>query len=996
MKRANILQMVRSSASTALTAIVLMVGVPPFALSQSLPATPPAQGQTVQLQEVVITGTHILSPDAVSANPISVATAQEIAKTPATTIEQFVPNLPSLDFTNGMTAGDGDVGLGASFVGMRNLGPQRTLVLVNGQRFPFTDNEGAYDAVDLNNIPVAMIDKIEVLRDGASSIYGSDAIGGVINIITKQHFNGLQINGNLGESTYGDGLKDGIDILMGSNFERGNVLLNVGYDHQSAIPASAREWAVDEHPNAGYNAFPQISSTVEGANAIIGGNRWFFPSGLNSGVAAGNVGALGSTPYDNLGDGATIGGALPPGDIAIPAFGGVFWNYGPPNDIVNGLDRKYLDLTGHYDITNTLMLVVDGFYTSRTSTEFVGPTEAAPSTVTPAFPDGFYSAGFLPNGSCNPYNPTCGSTPAAQAAIDANYGITGPENVPIFTRRSEDGNRLFDDDVNTYRLHVGIQGELGSNYTYDVGYLYGVSDATNSEHNELNFLNFAQELGMVPCGPAPGCSLANFFGYDTLTPAQAQYLTYDNVDQSQYKLQLGHADVQGPLVRLPAGTLRAALGVQHRVDSMFDNPSEPETEGYDLIYDQPTSGSYDTNSAYAEFYVPLVANLPLLKKLTTTDSVRYDDYSTFGSATTYKLGLNWAVDDDFRIRGSHSTGFRAPQVKELYGGHLLVEPGGFDPCAPGGAYAGSPTCVSAITAVGGNPATVTPINQINVITGGNPALEPETSDQTTLGFVFTPQFISRLEASITFWNIFIDHEIGTLDPNAVLSDCYGNVPYVISQAQACALVGPRLQGTGDLGNVTLLNENLFNEHTDGVDFGLHYDFDSSAIRLPAWGQFEIRARATRLIEDNISGAGVTVERAGTFTNDYGWVRWKGVVSVGFASRDNWSVLWTSRYYGPLRNQDPTSACQYGSVPSPCGADPYDFPGNETGGVFYHDVSASYTHDGLLVTLGVSNLLNTSPPFLTPNAQENTMAAAGYDLFGRYLFLKLSLDLDGTH
>src|SRR5271167_1829511 len=180
------------------------------------------RAQTAQsVETIVVTGSRLETTDAASANPITIVTSEEIAKEAATTLEQVLMKLPFVDFNGGVTANSANGGHGASEVGLRNLGPQRTLILLNSQRFPFTDTQGTVDAVDLDNIPVSMIDHIEVLRDGASSIYGADAVGGVINIITKQHADGVEIGGSVGETSYGDGLRHSVYSTVGADFDRG-------------------------------------------------------------------------------------------------------------------------------------------------------------------------------------------------------------------------------------------------------------------------------------------------------------------------------------------------------------------------------------------------------------------------------------------------------------------------------------------------------------------------------------------------------------------------------------------------------------------------------------------------------------------------------------------------------------------------------------------------------------------------------------------------------
>ena len=300
-----------------------------------------------QTETIEVTGSRLKNTDAQSANPITVVSSEDIAKTAATSIEQVLMKLPSVDFTGGLTANSSNGGVGASQAGLRNLGPQRTLVLLNGQRFPLTDIQQATNAVDLDNIPVSMIDHIEVLRDGASSIYGADAIGGVINIITKQHFNGVEIGGSVGETSYGDGLRHSVYSTAGADFDRGNILINVGTDHTDSLLGAQRAWAVSQHPEADVNNYDNLSGRITGAVGQIGGNNFYFPSGAA-------IRASISTMPPSLGATQIAPRRLQrrpavPGDLAF-ASGGVAFNVLPTQGLTAGLDRQQMNFTTHYDL----------------------------------------------------------------------------------------------------------------------------------------------------------------------------------------------------------------------------------------------------------------------------------------------------------------------------------------------------------------------------------------------------------------------------------------------------------------------------------------------------------------------------------------------------------------------------------------------------------------------------------------------------------------------
>ena len=972
----------RLSGTVAVLALLPVIAAVP-ALAQSAPQT----------ETIEVTGSRLKNSDAESANPITVVSSEDIAKMAATSVEQVLMKLPSVDFTGGITANTSNGGVGASEVSLRNLGPQRTLVLLNGQRFPFTDTQGTTDAVDLDNIPVSMIDHIEVLRDGASSIYGADAIGGVINIITKQHFNGVEIGGSVGETSYGDGLRHQVYSTVGADFDRGNILINVGTDHTDGISQAAREWAVTQHPEADNDSYTSISSRITGAIGVINGTKYYFGNnGINNPILSTNSYTLGTT---QISPGVYTGGGLSPGDIGIAGVG-TFFNFLPTQGLTAGLDRQQINFTTHYDLTPDVTAVLEGFYTDRQSKEFLNPEPLGYNVTTPQFPNGLYvtptyvnSAG---NTVANPYNPTV-INPSA-------YGLTSATDVPILTRRFENGPRVYTDDVNTYRIRAALQGSLMGKYDWEVGYMYGKSSATYNVSNEANFYKLSQEMGINPCGTSPGCSIANFFGYNTLTPAQAKYFAFTNTDTSEYTEQTAYGHIGGTVYQLPAGPLGAVVGFEYRPDTLFDHPDSITAQGDGATYSLPTSGSYATSSGYAEINAPLLANLPFVKMLTLDTTARYDYNTTFGKSITYKAGLDYAINDDWRLRGSRSTGFRAPQLRELYSGGAQGQVGGSDVCATGQAYANSAACLASLPA-GVTTADLIAGSQVTEATGGNPSLHPETSQEWTFGGVATPHWVPGLSVSVDYYTVLIRNEIGAYDPNSLLDACFGGVPYLVSQAVACQLVGPRTS-SGALGPIKAINANIGEENTDGIDLDLTYGIDAAKIGVPVPGHLTFNGQVNYLLSDNVSAGGVTQQQAGTFSGSNGEPRFKALANLQYA-QDHWSVGWTTRYYGGLKaaagtvTPDPALARNYDSagnllscaaagVAKNCG----DWEGNEAAGVFYHDISGTYQYKNVNLTIGVDNLFDKDPPFLYPVDQSNAPSAAGYDFTGRFIYMKVSV------
>jgi iron complex outermembrane recepter protein len=962
----------------------------PQSTTQTTQATTQTAQAAPQTESIEVTGSRIKNTDAQSANPITVVTSEEIAKTASTTVEEVLRKLPSADFSGASTTNSNNGGNGASQVSLRNLGPQRTLILVNGQRFVMTDNQATADAVDLNNIPVSMIDHIEILRDGASSIYGADAIGGVVNIITKQHYNGIEVGGGVGETSYGDGLKYNVYSTVGADFDRGNILVNVDHDHTDAILNSSRSWATTEHPEADYNQYDAVSGRVPGAVATIGSTQYFFGNGLSSGVLAANASSIAAT---EISPGVYAGGGLPSGDLAIPGYGGVYYDYLPAEDLTGGLDSTQFNFTAHYDIAPNITAVLEGFYTDRQANQLLAPEPWGSNVFTPQFQDGLYVAANYVNAAgqtvANPYNPT------NQANAAALYGASNVNtNVDILSRL-ESGSRYYTDDVTTTRLRAGLEGTLRGKYDWQLGYIYGQSDATYRVSNEVNFYHLSQELGMNPCGTETGCSIANFFGTNTLTQQQLSYLYYTNTDTSQITQQIAYGNISGPVYELPAGMATMAIGYEYRTDDMFDHPDSVTAAGDGAVYSSPTQGGYSTASTYAELNAPLLSNLPFVKALTADLSTRYDYNTTFGRALTYKAGIDYAITDELRLRGSQSTGFRAPQVKELYAGKSQTDPSGtnLDPCAANGQFATAAACINAVAAAGGSASTITQVNQLTAEVGGNTALKPETSQQWSMGSVYQPKWAPGLSATVDYYDVLVRNEISQYDPESLLLACYGNVKYLVSQAKACSLAGARASGTGDVGIIDTTNANIGDESTNGIDIALNYKTTTEKIGLPAWGSLSFNGQASYLLSDTINANGTTVQQAGTFNTslDSAEPRWKALVNVTFA-KDGWSAGWTTRYYGGTRNVDGTSVCEYGSEEN-CTANTKgaeDYEGNEVGGVFYHDINFAYQYRNVNFAVGVDNLFDKDPPFVGGALNANSLGSAGYDFTGRYIYMKTSI------
>ena len=954
-----------------------------------------------EVQEVVITGSHIRG-NVQSPSPIAVSTAAQIATLKAVNVEQALEHMTGPDFTGGLSSASNNGGIGLSEIGLRNLGPSRTLILIDGQRL-IPIFSGAASVPDLNSVPLGMVDRIEVLKDGASSIYGADALGGVINIITKKNANGLTFDSSIGGSQHGGGTTYTLGTTLAVNSDRGNVLIGLNWDHTDAIGQSQRGWAIDPHLN---------DPNFEGGSAYRGQLDLLQDENSDS-IWAGGV------KYSQT-DPALATKA--PNLVYLPGQGLVKMNAGGPNwnDLAGSLDRKQISFSGHYNLTDNIRVIGEGFYTDRNSVQHLRPEPILGDTIATIVNGQQVFAGFVvPN-----YAP----------------GNTTGQDITAFLTPVQFGPRTYLQNSETYRIRVGLEGTIANKWDWEVGYVDQENHTREDIGNSGNWNHLAQITGQIQCIDVPGgCSpntlpvgnihsvanggpsmlptvMPNFFnGPNMFTAQQLAYLEFTSHDNNRSYERYAYANISGPLFDLPAGSVKGAIGAEYRQEFLSDSPDALVSEGWAANTTQPTAGGYNVGAIYGEMSIPLLANSPVAKALILTPSVRWDHYSTFGNATTGKIGLNWTVNDDIRFRASYSTGFRAPSTAELYGGNAITDiPASGDPCDTGpdlngnsnigkgltGVSHANSTCAqalanaSAATVVNGalihynSPQDATKDNQEQVLIGGNPNLKPETSRDYSVGMVLTPSFVPGFAFTIDYYNDVIHNTIltgGFSDavtspgPDLVLLGCYGP-----AQNQTfCNLIHRSSAGT--IVQIDSLNANFGIEAVEGIDYEFSYDTAAAHMNLPIPGSFRFDLQLSQLItHTNQNPDGTTNVAQGTFstTSESVQPKWKAMLSVDY-TKDAWAVHWDTRFI---------------SNTIPIGSGPNDFTGYgaRTGNIFYNDLSASYEFKDVAfanmvrVTLGIDNLFDQDPPFIGTDSTCKCNSIAGpYDFTGRFFYAKVS-------
>jgi outer membrane receptor protein involved in Fe transport len=906
-------------------------------------AEPPAEatgdGSSGAIETIEVTGTRIPGPDASNDHPLTIIPTEEIERSDAASAGDLLRKLPSVG-SQGVNAAqtsatNGQAGNGNDFIELRNLGVPRTLVLVDGRRFVESGNLDS-EGVDLNNIPVAMIDHIEVLRDGASPIYGSDAIAGVVNIILKKNLEGLILTGDVGGASAGDSLTGHFAGTYGWNFEAGNVTLGIDYLNRAPVHQRDRSWASDPYQSA-----------------------FFLPGGGISairGVAypAGGVAQAADPDDDPLPDSGRV---LMTGRRRYRAYNPATDNYdiSRDQDLTSGLEKFSVHSSGRYDLSDTVSAFAQGIFSRRESSYQLSPARLDANFESDSFEDGFeIPAGENPRQP--PFNPF-----GQDVAFSRSLVEFGPQQALI--------------DASTFQLTAGLEGTLLDRFHWQASYSFGQSETTINRLNVANLEHVQDTLTLDDCQDQPGCVSANYFGPNGLSRAAVNYIRYNDVDHAGYNQRVFSASVNGNILTLPAGPVGFALGAEQRYESGYNLPSALVQEG-DSSYDDalPTAGHYDVWELFGELNVPVLADLPLVHRLDLEGAFRWSDYSLFGDATTYKAGIDYQPVEDVRFRISRSTAFRAPAISELFQGQDVNQITVADPCdASNGLRKPGSVVDTNCTAAGAGPGFIS--QGAGATQGGNPSLQPETAREWSMGTVIKPRWVPGLTFSADYYRIDLNkaiEESGLAD--YILAQCYGSAGL---SNPACASVA-RDPSTGQIVFLYAPQSNIGAIKTDGIDLAVNYDAPAATLGLPLPGRLELDWSATYLLHfDQQDAPGAPFQHfAGTLGPNDGLhgsythlrARLETVYSEG-----GWSVGYDVRLIGGAKV---------------LGADSSTQAFTRVSDVYYHDIFAQVRTGKATFTLGIDNLLDRKPP-LVIDGTTNTSPLT-YDVVGRFLYLKGSV------
>jgi len=991
-----------------------------------------------QPEQIVVTGTRLPNPNLVSTSPIQVVSAQEIAITGKNDAVDILLTLPQA-FTNdlGQDLGNTTSGLttagGVATADLRGLGPNRTLVLVNGRRLgtgsPYTIIQSP--APDLDQIPSRLIERVEVVTGGASAVYGADAVAGVVNFITKKNFEGIEFevtsgfnwhdnNSSLPQSLAADAgfayptgsITDGhthsYNLIAGTNSSdnRGNFTVYLGYQTQDGVRSDHRDYG------SGMLVADTDAKNVPTGQVFMtgsGNSNWFEPK---SGPNADN--ALYSVHGNQFVDWGTV-------DTTPPAV------FNSQKDIymTRQYNRYNAGLIGHYDLSDYVQPYVEFTFMNDKSHQQIAPA-ALFRASNPLTADNFYLINCSnPLLSAQERTSLC---TAQEIADDTATPGSGLAHVNIGRRNIEGGGRTSDYEHTNYRGVAGATGEIGPAWRYDAyGQYYYVQNYV-SNNRYLNYARITNALqvttknGVPVCISGSPCVPYNIFSDGGVTSDQLAYLYTDGTAYGTDTLRTVHADFTGDLgeygVKIPSAKqgVSVNVGYETRDEHQAFKPDEATNSGLlsglggaVVAIDE----SIKVNEYFGEVRVPLVQDKKGVQDLSVDAGYRTSDYSTSGTTDAWKFEVQYAPVTSTRLRASVNRAIRAPSIIELFNPQNVGKiQSGYDPCAATRdannnivhATYSLQQCLHTVSAAqapaftlaygdgaAGNTIPQGTAKQLSQLQGGNPTLKPETADTYSIGVSLSPDRVQRFTASVDYWHIKIEDLVNVLPASVILNGCptTGDPVYcaqLFRQPQTFTLDGASVAGGGYIGQTS---QNIAAAETSGIDVQGNYRLDfqrRGSLSFTLAGSYMLSQQTTPY-----HGA-PSYDCAGLFGYTCQTVNpvWRHVLRATWQTPSRVAVTGSWRYIAEVKednnDSDPTL---HNSV-----FNGYDSFNAKVGAQNYFDLAATYQFKKIEVRAGVNNITDKVPPFLTSDivsgGAANTYGA--YDMFGRQVFFAFNYRL----
>ena len=915
-------------------------------------ATPPSKSKAKTLQAVVVTGSLIRRVDAETASPVVTLDRATISNSGKPVLGDVLQQMPSIsgNATNPSNNSNGggvaspllEAGDGASRVSLRGLGINRTLVLVNGQRMANPD---------INLIPPDMIERVDVLAEGASTVYGSDAIGGVVNFILRKDFKGAQFSLNDGISSHGDAQRRGFNLTAGATGDNFSITGGLDYNKYDAVLGARRKFSKQQlYLSSGAIMARGSSSIPTGRITLPASIANQYGCSINSSGTAQVTLASGN------------GSSLADYRCRLPSD---TYNYAALNYIQTAQKRTNGFVLGSYNFTDSLTGFVDAFYNHTVSSG-----QDAPSPVGTG--DGLIIH------SSNPINPF--------GVTFSHDPVPGDPNsrYDFQTRLTGAGTRVHSYTTNTAQINTGLRGNFGqeSSWNWDASVNYSHTKRDQRDTNEVDIpaLQAAVDAGaniFNQADPSVGEQLKN----GVKTPI---YVFTQSTKEAQF-------NASGELWELPAGAMQLSAGALYRKQFMNYTVSDfavldPVSTTCQILQEacgSPGRGDFDVKEVYAETLIPLLSEQPWAHSLNLDLGIRTSNYSTTGTTTNGKIAVEWRPIADLLVRGTISQVFRAPNLDELYDGRTLVQPNLNDPCLYRSAAElaqHAAACQFVPVNWDGNS-----IGQVNTFYSGaatvGAKLKPEKGKSINLGLVYDPDWLPGLSTSVDFWHIYLSDTLTAIQADTVVNSCFNN-----SSSAYCSFIHREDNTSRQPGQVFLINTpvvNLGNLSTTGIDYTLRYKIPHFDLGSVDPGNFRAGLSTSYTSTYNINATpgepgAKTVNYAGTFTPQFGNIsRWRGTVTFNW-DKGNWNAQWQSRYINHLTALNADYAISGVNIP--------------VASVMYHSIQLGYAVPSIHTRfdIGVDNIMDKQPPRLYQNGSNYNVDTATYDVLGRYYWARATI------
>ncbi|MDO6415486.1 TonB-dependent receptor [Sphingomonas sp. BIUV-7] len=951
----------------ALSALVLGAPVTLHAQAVSIGGATPA-GDSGADDAIIVTGSRIRRDPLDNSSPVITLDQSSLAQTGLTSVADVLQRLPSAagglntKVNNSGNIGNpqdgGGVGAGTSEIDLRYLLAKRTLVMVDGLRYvPATAASGIPSTVDLNSIPESQIERIEVLQSGQSPLYGSDAIAGVVNIITKASQDGLRASAQYGKFRAGDGATQDYNVSYGVKGPTTSIVIGGTYVKQDKVSTADR--SISQFPNPGQTS---CTDPIGGCSSGAVNGRIVFNPGNPSLPAGGSI-TVRNAPLTSRGvyDPTLVGGSFRAFTTADR------FNFSPFNYFLTPSERFGGFLSAKQELGSDINLRVKAVYNRRNSQNqaaflplFVGPDAGNGNLLDTVSID-----------ATNPFNPFGITLSSGANGTPATYSFIG-------RRLVEAGQRTYTQHVDTWSTTGTLDGsfDVGAHKFYwDVNAVVGLNDARQTFTGNVNAANVARALGPVAACTGTCVPLNIFGGAGSITPAMLNYISFIERDTSYQRLYDYTANLSGDLFSLPAGNVGVALGYEHRLQKGGFTPDPIIQAGLGAdIPAQAASGKFNTDEVYGEIRVPILKDVPFFRSLEADGAVRHSSYSTSGSSTTFTGTGLWKPIDDLLLRGSYAEGFRAPSIGELFGAQSRTDAPIDDPCTnvAGSRFRASATvrtnCIANGVPASGSYAE--PLGgQIGTLTGGNNALTPETSKTWLFGGVYSPRwaresgFASQLSIEANYYDIKVSGAIAAINPQVTLSRCAE-----LGDPAACGNVVRTASGI--ISRVVGLLQNIGEIRTRGIDLTVTYRTPETSAGI--FGLTLNGNHLARYTESFPTADGVTtISYKGTTRGfpDQSYPKFKGNAVASWSLGDL-GASFTGRYINHVAEAD----------------------GSRLRNTFYGDVqivlTPSFLDKKFDFTIGVINVFNRTPPACTsctgPNYDPTT-----YDVPGQFGYLRVA-------